>query len=122
MANINNKGFGGHLVVLFGPSCGSVPLLATTNKPITAELTQNVLKKYNEFLEAAPLKKFGIKKEVILLTIPSILVDIANSGNQEMEHLASTTKGVIYAGAGLSEDIGDLLADNGVNLTAGYGM
>jgi hypothetical protein len=79
------------------------------------------LKKYNKFLEAETLEKFGIKKEVFLATVPSILVDIATSGKQEMAQLASVTKGVIFGGAGLSDEVGDLLANNGVNLAVSYG-
>ena len=81
-----------------------------------------VLKKFKNFLDETPLERLEVRKEVILVTVPSILMDIAGQGEDSMKRLASQTKCIVFGGAPLPVETGDLLANHGVNLAGGYGM
>ena len=100
---------------------GMAALLHETTKPFNGEMTLAVLQKMREFLDDTPLERLGVIKDLVLSTVPSILVDITNSGTVAVRHLARLTKGVIFAGAGLSREVGDMMADNGVSLSSAYG-
>jgi hypothetical protein len=111
----------GSTVVLFPPACGCASLLHTTSKPFNGELTLATLEKFYAFLEGMPLEQFGMKRGFLLFTVPSILVDIVNAGTGAIQRLGQLARGVIFVGAQLSVEIGDMLADNGVILSSGYG-
>lgn len=57
----------------------------------------------------------------MLLTGPSVLADIVTSGAEAIKALASGTRAVMFAGAALPVEIGDQLANGGVDLLSGYG-
>jgi hypothetical protein len=116
------QGYGGFIILLIGPTCGSASLISSSIKPWTGESLLRDLKKLNLFLETQDLEKFGISKEPLVLTIPSLLVDIATSGPETIDELAKGSKGVLFGGAGLPDKVGDFLAENGVNILVGYGM
>lgn len=108
-------------MVFFSPTVGTISLVESSNKPFTAESTLITLTKLNRFMETTPLEKLGVKKDLILGTVPSILMDIATSGVESIDRLASLTYSVAYGGAALPLEVGDLLAEHGVNLSVGYG-
>jgi len=112
----------GTLVYIFGVTSGSAGLITHSKKPYTGESTLAESKKFKSYLQNLPLEEFGVYKDFILVTVPSILVDIATSGPSPMNDLAANTAAVMYGGAGLSEKVGDLLTGNGVNIIPGYGM
>jgi long-subunit acyl-CoA synthetase (AMP-forming) len=79
-------------------------------------------KRFKEHVQNLPLERFGIPKEAILVTVPSILVDIAQSSQEVMHELADATDSVMFGGAALPIKIGDILSDNGVKIYSAYGM
>ena len=109
-------------IVTWPITAGGASLLHVTTKPFTGELTLAVLEKFKAFLDGANLEQYGMKNELLLVSVPSILVDIANAGEQAVRRLGQITRGVTFGGAGLSEELGDMLTENGVNLSTGYGM
>jgi hypothetical protein len=56
------------------------------------------------------------------MSVPSILANIPASGSKAVDTLARNTNSVIYAGAGLSEVVGNQLAEHGMNIINIFGM
>lgn len=110
------------MIMNLGVSCGAASLLADSTKPHTANSTMKEIKKLNQFLKENPLDKFGIVEGFMTVTVPSLLIDIAAKGPEEMQELAKLSRAVLFAGAPLPLDTGDLLAEHGVNLHSGFGM
>ena len=94
----------------------------STTKPYNGGLALSVLEKYKAHLDEMPMEQYGMKRGSVLITLPSILAEIANAGIEAIRRLEQLTVGVFYGGARLSEEIGDLLTENGVNLMTVYGM
>jgi hypothetical protein len=84
-------------------------------------MTLAILEQFKTYLEKVPLEQYDIKRGALLVTVPSILGDVANGGIPAIRRLAELTKGVVFGGARVSEELGDLLTENGVNLSSGYG-
>jgi uncharacterized membrane protein (DUF441 family) len=84
-------------------------------------MTLAILEQLKAYLEKVPLEQYGIKRGVLLVTVPSILGDVANGGIPAIRRIAESTKGVAFGGALVSEELGDLLTENGVNLASAYG-
>jgi hypothetical protein len=84
-------------------------------------MTLAILEQFKAYLEQVPLEQYDIKRGTLLVTVPSILGDVANGGIPAIRRLAELTKGVGFGGARVSEELGDLLTENGVNLSSGYG-
>ena len=77
--------------------------------------------KLHRYLQASSLERFGLPKEVVLASIPSIGMDIAMSGLEAIDTLAKHSKAIMLGGAGTPLKIGNLLAERGVNIMIGYG-
>jgi len=75
-----------------------------------------------DHMDTIPLEKFNIKEGILTLTLPSILVEIAANGVEAMNELKTLSRDVMFGGAPLPVDVGDKLANNGINLHSGYGM
>jgi len=69
-----------------------------------------------------PLEGFGITKDVLLMTVPSILAEIVAGGPESIETLRQNVCSVIYAGATLPDVVGDKLANHGVIIQNVFGM
>src|ERR1700749_1918658 len=106
-------------MVSFGIACGSAAFITHSNKPFTGESVLHDGKKFRAYLQSQPLEKFGMHKEFMLATVPSILVDVAAAGPETMNDFAKMAAFVIYGGGALALDIGDTLAEHGVNIIAG---
>jgi hypothetical protein len=63
---------------------------------------------------------FGLR-QLALTTVPSILNEIAAEGPEAMRELARLTRAVVFAGAPLSLEVGDLLAAHGANIIVCFG-
>jgi hypothetical protein len=106
----------------FGVACNSMALITHSSKPFTGQSVLADARKFKSYLGNQPLERFGIHKEFSLATVPSVLVDMAAMGAEAMEEIGSMTAVISFAGGGLSDSIGDMLAEHGVNLVAGFGM
>lgn len=107
--------------MIANPTCGFVPLLEISNKPVTGESTLSTLESFVQYLDSVSYKKLGVKEGVILMTVPSILAEIADSGEKAIKKLAHLTRSAIFAGAGLAESKGDMLTEGGVRLATTHG-
>lgn len=124
LTNHSSQVLGAHCVLLLGLSTGCVSLLETTNKPFRGDAAVNVIKRFDEYLNNTQnqLESFGLKRGIVLFTAPSILVDVVTSGSTMIHDLATGTRSVIFAGAGLSDEFGEKLVEGGVDLINGYGL
>lgn len=58
----------------------------------------------------------------MIVTVPSILVDIASSGQEAIQRLAKYVQMSMSGGAPLPPNIGDQLSAAGANIVVEYGM
>jgi hypothetical protein len=108
-------------MISFGIGSGLMPLLTHSNKPFTSQSVLVDGKKFRDHLQNCHPENLWIHREFMLATVPSILVDLAMTGPEAMRELGKTAGYVMYAGGGLSVEVGDMLAEHGINIFAGYG-
>lgn len=103
-------------------SVGSVPLFVSSNKPYTPESVLASVTKFKNYLYSLPFEKQGILKDMMLVTIPSILEGIIAMGPEAIQTLARDTGSIMYAGAPLPVVSGNKLAEKGAVLHNLFGM
>lgn len=110
--------------MLLAPSVGCVSLITESTRPYTSQVLLKGIRQLDEYIhrDTLQLEKFGISRDLTVLTVPSILVDLAGEGSAAMEELARLSKAVMYGGAPLPLKVGDELAEHGVNLYSAFGM
>ena len=109
------------VVLLWGITGGSPSLLVQSAKPFTGESVLYYTKKYYDYIQTQSLENFSIPKDVLLLSIPSVLVEIFNAGDDALKELAKYTRAVMTGGAALPLEVGDRATELGVNIANGYG-
>lgn len=115
------QGYGAFVLLLWSIAGGSPTFLVHSTKPFTGESVLVYTKRFYQHLQTQPLDQFDLPNEVVLASVPSIMVDIATAGNGVIKDLVENTRAVVVGGAGLPLKVGDLLTEQGVNIVMGYG-
>ena len=119
LADLGIESYGIYIVFFWGLTGGSPPLLVNTSKPFTGQSVLDNMQKLRQHVITSPLG--DVPRELVLTTVPSVLNDIAAAGPEAMRELAQLTRAVVFAGASLAVEIGDMLAAHGVNIVVCYG-
>jgi hypothetical protein len=109
---------GAFMQFIVSPMLGVTNFHLHSNQPITGESVLRHAQIFRVFLHNSPSKNRGL----FILAVPSLLVDIANSGDKAIAELAELTTYVQYSGAPMPEASGEALARGGVNLGSLFGM
>lgn len=109
------------IIMAWTPCGGSPSFIVRSIKPFTGESVLAYTKKLHNYLQTQPLEEIGLSKEVVLATIPSVLVEVYSAGDETIAEFARYTKGVLVGGARLPRNVGDALCERGVNITNAYG-
>jgi hypothetical protein len=99
------------------PSIGVQALFVHSKRPVIGEMFVENLATWHTY----PQQK-GHTQKPLGITVPSLLVDIATSGTAMMAKLRQHVEAVYFGGAPLSEEIGEKLVQNEVNVASIYGM
>jgi hypothetical protein len=116
-----SQAYGCWITFLWGVATGSPNFLVHSAKPFTGESVLRDTVKLHQYLQTTSIERFGLPKEVALASIPSIAMEIAGAGLEAIDTLAKHSKALMLGGAGTPLDIGNLMAERGVNVMIGYG-